>query len=316
MAEAPSVSIIIPAKNEAKNIGGTLKAIFGQDFVDPFEVIVIDSGSADGTVEIAGRFNVVLHQIPPEEFAHGRTRNLGARLASGRNFVFLNADAMPAESGWLRRLLTDLEPDNVAGVYGRQIARDWAHPMEQFFLDYLYGGRRRVQAKLSRPLDMDTILFSTVNCAIKRSVWETYPFDEAVVMTEDQVWSRQVLEAGYTIVYNPDAAVYHSHNYSLRQALKRFFDSGWSSEDSYLPKRTGATAALLMRTVGYALGELVFLLRKGHWRLIPYAGLYEGTKLAGLLLGRWHRRLPQALKRRLSANYYSVFERPVRKSTT
>ena len=303
MNEAIVASIIIPAKNESKNIGPCLEAILGQDFPEPFEVTVIDSGSNDDTTDIVKRFNVRLHQIRPDEFGHGRTRNLGAGMAVGRYLVFINADAMPTANTWLRELIAELQPDDVAGAYGRQIARPWAYPMERFFLEYLYGKQRLVKARTNRPLDALTVFFSTVNCAMKRSIWERYPFSETVVMTEDQVWSRQILEAGYKLVYSPAAAVSHSHNYGLTRSFRRFFDSGWSSEDSFLPQGLGPTLAFSIRCLDYLLREISFLLRNGHWRWIPYAGVYEGSKIGGLLLGRFHWLLPRGLKSRLSANY-------------
>jgi len=303
MSEAIVASIIIPAKNESKNIGVCLESILGQDVSEPFEVIVIDSGSTDGTTGVVKAFDVRLHEIRSDEFGHGRTRNLGARMAAGRYLVFLNADATPAAGTWLRQLLAELEADDVAAVYGRQIPRLSAYPMERFFLEYLYGKQRLVKTKTNEPLDSQGVFFSTVNCAIKRSMWERYSFSETIVMTEDQAWSRQILQAGYNIVYSPEAAVWHSHNYGLIHAFRRFFDSGWSSEDSYLPQGIGPTLAFSMRCLGYLVREITFLLRNGHWRWIPYAGLYEGLKLAGLLLGRSHRLLPQGLKSRLSANY-------------
>lgn len=296
-----AASIIIPAKNESQHLGSCLEKVLGQDYGAPFEVIVIDSGSTDDTVDIVKGFDVRLHQIRPEEFGHGRTRNLGASLAEGQYLVFLAAHAIPVHSGWLGHLIAELEPDDVAGAYGRQVAWQSANPMEQFFLDYLYGEQSRVQTMTNGPLDMYTTLFSNVNCAIKRSIWESYPFSETIVMSEDQVWSRQVLEAGYKIVYSSEAAVYHSHNYSLSSAFRRFFDSGWSSEESYLPRRRGTTATMFGGSLDYFFREIGFLLRSRNWRWIPYAGLYDGSKFAGLVAGRWHRLLPEGWKRRFSS---------------
>ena len=130
----PVASIIIPAKNEASHIRACLDAIFSQDVDAPFEVILIDSGSTDGTPDIVAGYDVRLHQIRPEDFGHGRTRNLGARMSLAPVLVFLNADAAPTHSGWLRGLISELEPPKVAGAYGRQIARDDAYPMERFFI--------------------------------------------------------------------------------------------------------------------------------------------------------------------------------------
>ena len=164
----PTISIVIPAKNEARNIRACLDAISTQAIDEPFETIVIDSGSTDGTQDLVARYDARLHQINPEEFGHGRTRNLGARLARGETLVFLNADAAPVDATWLQGFQVALRHDRVAGVYGRQIARADAYPMERFFLDYWYGPNEREQRMVNGRLDVETIFFSTVNCAIKR----------------------------------------------------------------------------------------------------------------------------------------------------
>lgn len=306
MAAEPIASVIIPAKNEARRIRSCLDAIFSQEFPGPFEVIVIDSGSSDGTVELLSQYDIRLHQIPPEEFGHGRTRNLGALLARGANLVFLNADATPTSRDWLGHLVGELEPDDVAGVYGRQMAGADGYPMEHFFLDYWYGPRRRIQQMEHGRADLDAVFFSTVNCALKRSLWDRFPFSETIVMTEDQYWSRKVIEEGYKLVYAPEAAVWHSHNYTLTKAFRRFFDSGWSSEASYLPHGRGSTLELVRRTLDYPAREAAYLVRRRQWRWLLYAPLYDGVKMAGVLAGRSHRFLPERAKSAMSANYRSI----------
>ena len=306
----PVASIVIPAKNEARNIRRCLDAIFSQDAAFPFEVVLIDSGSTDGTLDIVSEYDVHIHRIKPEDFGHGRTRNLGARIARSPTLVFLNADAAPRDPGWLRGLLHELQPVHVAGVYGRQVARPEAYPMERFFLDYWYGPHRRTQRMTDGRLDVDNVFFSTVNCAMKRSVWEAFPFDETIVMTEDQVWSRQAIEAGYTLIYAPELTVVHSHNYTLKQAFRRFFDAGWSSEASFMPGKRGSTFALARRTLAYPVGEMAYLVRTREFHWIPYAALYETTKLIAVVGGRLHRYLPMRLKKTLSANYRSPGPEP------
>ncbi|MCX6024105.1 MAG: glycosyltransferase family A protein, partial [Chloroflexi bacterium] len=137
-------------------------------------VVAVDSGSTDRTLEIVSRYPVRLLQIPPAEFHHGRTRNLGAQLAQGRFLVYLGGDATPVDERWLRVLLQELEAPDVAGSYGRQLPREWAWPMEQFFLSFLYGPERRVQRADGSVVDVDATLFSNVTSAIKREFWQRW----------------------------------------------------------------------------------------------------------------------------------------------
>src|SRR5262249_32097590 len=144
-------------------------------------------------------------------------------------------------------------------------------------------------------------LFSNVNSAMRRPTWEANRFAEDIIMSEDQEWSRRVLLAGSAIVYEPQAAVHHSHAYSVLDALQRFFDSGVSAERSYAGDGTAGRAALRRAGGAYATGEVSWLWTTGQRRWIPYAAVYEFAKFAGLQLGRRHRLLPRALNRRLSA---------------
>lgn len=303
-AQDCEVSIVILAKNEAMNIGLCLDSIFAQDYEGEFEVLVIDSGSEDGTLEIVRGYPVTLVEIPPEEFRHGGTRNLGASLGQGKYIVYITADAFAKDAYWLRNLTAGLDRPEVAGVYGRQIPKEKAWPMERFMLGYLYSPEKRVQAwEEGEAVDMDLTWFSTVNSAIRRTVWERYPFSETIIMSEDQEWSRRVLLDGYKIWYEPQAAVYHSHNNTLRRAFQRYFDSGMSSEECYLPGAKGSLLAFMVRGLRYFGAEMRYLVERGYLAWIPYATLYEMLKFSGILLGRQHRYLPPAIKRRFS--YYT-----------
>jgi rhamnosyltransferase len=133
-----------------------------------------------------------------------------------------------------------------------------------------------------------------------RRIWEAYPFSEDIVMSEDQEWSRRVLLDGYVVVYEPEAIVHHSHAYTVAGAMRRFFDSGVSAEQSYVAGDR-SKAALWSAAARYAQGEVTWLWSTGQRRWIPYAALYEVAKFAGLQLGRRHRLLPTSLKSRLSA---------------
>ena len=297
------VSILLPVKNNAATLGELLHATEEQDYSGDVETVIVDSGSTDGSLDIARDHGVALHRIPPGEFHHGRTRNLLASLSRGERLVFLSADATPASSAWLSELIRETDAPSVAGAYSRQLPRPGASPIEAYFLGHLYGPVRRVQRHDGRDwLDMEHTLFSNVSSCIKRELWQRFPFDETTIMSEDQIWSRQVLLAGYDLVYSPAAAVYHSHDYSIAGAFKRFFDSGSSSLQSYMPPGPRGLARLAGHGGRYLGGEMAYLHRLDKDWLIPYALIYEAAKFAGLLAGRQRGRLPAALIRRMS--YY------------
>ena len=297
------LSIIIPVKNGGADLERCLTAIDRQEINVPVEVIVIDSGPSDDSVEIARSHGATVLEIPPDSFTHGGSRNLGAGRAAGDLLVFISQDAYPVGSDWLTLLSTPLREDaEVAGAYGRQLPHEDATPPETYFLDFLYGPTaRRQRATSTNQLSMDATLFSNVNACIRRSLWQSFPFSDDIIMSEDQEWSRSVLLDGHDLVYVPEAAVRHSHNYTLATAFRRFFDSGVSSERAYMAKNSESGSVLRARALRYGIGELRWLWSTGQRSWIPYAVIYEGTKMAGLVLGINHRRLPLALKRRFSA---------------
>jgi rhamnosyltransferase len=279
------ISVLVPVKDGGADLVRCLEGIARQQVDDDVEVVVVDSGSTDGSADRARELGARVHEIPAEEFGHGGTRNLAARLATGDVLVFTTQDAVAADERWLATLVAALDGEGVAGAYGRQLPHAGATPPERFFLDFMYGPNARVQ-RLERleELTYEDTLFSNVNSAIPRSLWERYPFDEGVGMSEDQEWSRRVLLAGHTVVYEPRAAVRHSHAYTLAGAFRRFYASGASAARSYV-SGAGSRAALRRALARYASGELRWLWRTGRRRWIPYAIVYELAKLAGLQLG-------------------------------
>jgi rhamnosyltransferase len=303
------ISVLIPVKNGGEDLRRCLDAIAGQRVGDEVEVVVVDSGSTDGSLEVARAGGAQVHEIAPERFNHGATRNLLVRRSRGDLLVFTSQDAHAEGDDWLARLTAPLRAgDDVAGVYGRQIAHEHAKPPERFFLEFLYGPHARTQRAAARDeLSMQTTLFSNANSAIRRSVFERFPFAEDIIMSEDQEWSQRVLLAGHALVYEPRAAVRHSHPYTVGQAFRRFFDSGVSAERAYLAGAKPAQDVLRRQAVRYAREEVAWLVRSGNARWLPFAAVYETAKFAGLQLGARHRSLPHALKVRMSAvpSYWS-----------
>ena len=296
------ISIVIPVKNGGASFRRVLEAIAAQEAGQPVETVVVDSGSSDGSLEAARAHGAKVEEIPASEFGHGRTRNRGAELAGGEVLVFLSQDAVPRDPTWLATLVRGLGDPSVAGVYGRQLADDATPPPERYFLDFLYGPEpRRQEAASAAELSMETALFSNVNSAIRREAWERYRFAEDLIMAEDGDWARRVLLDGHALVYEPEAAVYHSHRYSLASAFRRFFDSGVASERNYLAGEESARV-LRRKALDYALGEVRWLARSGNLRWLPYTLAYEAAKFLGLQVGSRHRLVPERLKPALSAH--------------
>lgn len=194
------VSIVIRAKNEERWIGAVLKAVYEQTVRD-HEVILVDNRSTDRTVEKAKKFGVRVVTI--DDYRPGRALNLGIRASQGEFLVCLSAHCVPRDRHWLEKLLANFDDPRVAGVYGRQEPLAQTSAQDKRDLLIAFGLDRRVQVKDS--------FFHNANSVIRRSVWEELPFDETVTNIEDRVWAQVVLARGYTLVYEPEASVYHHH---------------------------------------------------------------------------------------------------------
>jgi rhamnosyltransferase len=295
------ISILIPVRNGGAELARCLDAIRRQQVGEKFEVLVVDSGSTDDTVAVAEAGGARVHSIPAAEFHHGATRNLAVSLARGEVIVWTTHDAYPVDERWLELLTAAIRGQGsvVGGVYGRQLAHLDASPPERYFLDFLYGPESRVQRASSvEELTMETTLFSNANSAMRRELLERFPFAEDVLIAEDQDWSRRVLLDGWELRYEADAAVRHSHSYTLFTGFRRFFESGVAADRSFLAGGGQARGVLRRKALAYARGELGWLVKNGHARWIPYTIAYEAAKFLGLQLGARHERLPLWLKRR------------------
>jgi len=165
--EKATASVLILAKNEARNISRCLDAVLSQEWPVQFEVILIDSGSSDQTVEIARRYPLQLYRLAAESFHHARTRNLAAELAQGEYLVYVAADALPCSRGWLGALLRNFDDSTVGAVYGRHVPRPDASIERRGVLDTMYSDTRVVKSAACRSeLGYRYYHFSTVNCAI------------------------------------------------------------------------------------------------------------------------------------------------------
>lgn len=304
--EKATVSVLILTKNEARNISQCLDAVFSQEWPGQPEVVLIDSGSSDETVEIAGRYPLQLYRLAAQSFHHARTRNLAAELAQGEYLVYLAADALPCSPGWLGALLRNFEDNSVGAVYGRHVARQDASIERRGVLETMYSETRLVKsAACKAELGYRYYHFSTVNCAIRKTVWNQTPFPKELNVCEDVAIAARILNAGWNIVYEPEAAVYHTHDFSSLRLFRRYFDLGVVYRRLNIWDRANKT--MLLRDGLRSLREKLDISQNHYGISARGAGIcQDAAKYAGLVLGRNERLLPRALKRRLSA--FGLFE--------
>jgi rhamnosyltransferase len=233
MTGPTKVSVVIPTLNAGPEFEELLNKISKQQGDFDYEILVVDSGSTDGTDELARRYGAVVHRISRQEFNHGATRNLGISLARGRYVVLTVADAVPLDERWLSAMVVNLERDQlVAGVYGRQIPHPEASALTRVLVSNLASAslERREQFavnpeqyhKLPPAKRRRLAAFDNVSSCLRRSVWEEMPFEETN-FGEDIRWGKRVTEAGYKIVYEPRSAVFHSHERGSGYDLRRYY---------------------------------------------------------------------------------------------
>jgi rhamnosyltransferase len=231
------VSVIVPIKNGGVILKKVLKKILDQKVNFNFELILVDSGSSDGSYEyikkLKKKYSIInVYQIKSEEFGHGKTRNYATTLASGEFFVFLTQDALPINNLWLQNLINGFHDDEeIGGVFGKHLPYDDALPVEKYtivnhFDIYIGDSWQKVKIEDKEHFNNNMgwyIFFSNNNSCIRKNVFDKIRFSE-VEMSEDQNFAKKMLLKGYAKAYVNDSIVYHSHRYSAKEIFKRFYD--------------------------------------------------------------------------------------------
>ena len=277
------VSIVVLTKNAGEGFRNLLHRLFSQKFSGEYEVIVIDSGSIDRTVTVAQSFPVKMNRIKAEEFHHGKTRNLGAELSNGRILVYITQDAFPLYDDWLQKLVEYLKDPKVAMVVGRQIPWDNTKPPEKFFYKYYFPECKREVFSGVSHYYRDNLFVSNVNSAIKKNIWQDLKFSEKVARGEDKEFAKRVLLAGWGIIYQPEAVVYHAHDFGLWSVFRTSLDVGVAlSQGAGMPRSKNWMAGRLR----YFIQEAWYIASGDEWwKWLPYSMAYEASKLLGIAAG-------------------------------
>lgn len=315
------VSVAIPVRNGGPALAGVLSALARQTV--EHELLICDSGSADGSVELAERHGARILRIEPTSFSHGGTRNLLMEEASGSHVALLTQDSEPAEEHWLERMLSGFElADDIGIVYGPYRPRPQAPlevrvELERWFASLSPDGGPRIDrlAASERSLPARALLgargfFTDANACISRRAWGDAPFRQ-VAYAEDHVLAIDMLRAGWAKAYVPQAAVLHSHEYGAADQLRRCFDE-WRGLLEVYGWREPADPRYLVRRLRGELGALRRELdcdgSSACRTTLMRATRHHVLRLAGAQLGSHADLLPASARRTLSLERRESFE--------
>lgn len=291
------VSILIPTYNAGPSFATLLDNLMRQQ-LRLFEVVVVDSSSTDNTVSIARSYGIRTQVISKREFDHGGTRTYLGTLAKGDILVYLTQDALPFDEIAIPRLVSKLLGDERMGAaYGRQIPHRDATPFAQHLRAFNYPAVSHTRTIQDRDrFGMKTFFCSNSFSAYRRKALESVGwFKAGLLMGEDMQACARMLIGGYQIAYVADAVVYHSHNYSIQQEFKRYFDLGaFLDREQWILERYGKANSEGLR---FVRSELLFLMHNGFTLWIPVSLLRSAAKWLGYHLGHLHTHLPRSVVR-------------------
>ncbi len=277
------VLIVLRCFNDVRVVGETLDAVFAQEGPS-FRVVAIDSGSSDGSVGVLKRYPLELVEIPLGSYVPGKVLNLGMRRGDEPLAAFVNSDCTPQHREWLARLVGPFPTDpKIAAVYGRQVTRPDAHPLVVKDYERAFGDGR-VAATWRH-------FFSMASSAIRRSVWEARPFDEAIRYSEDVYWSWQRRQEGWRIAYAADSVAMHSHNYTVAEMRKRFAGEGKADAAIYGEALVDPSLlrGLLLPCAAEIARDVLWTARRGEFRAMLQAPVHRAVQKSsyrrGLLEG-------------------------------
>jgi rhamnosyltransferase len=295
------VSVVIPTYNAARYLDAQLRALRAQTVKD-CDIFIIDSSSSDKTLDIAKQYSVQTLTIPKEVFDHGGTRTLAGKTRSlGDVLVYLTQDALPCDDRAIETLIQPLLAEQKCGaVFGRQIPYQDATPFAQHLRLFNYPTQSYTRTYADRAtLGIRAAFCSNSFAAYRREALEDVGwFAENLLLAEDMHVCARMLIKGYKLRYVAEAVVYHSHNYTVAQEFKRYFDLGvffekqrWLLDEFGRPEGEG---------LKFVRSELSYLRSHGLLHLLPISLMRSAAKLMGYRLGHYYTHLPRAVLKRVS----------------
>lgn len=297
----PALSIIIPTLNGADGIARIMKSLQAQT-CRPDEILVIDSSSSDATLQIAHSFGARTIGIERDAFDHGGTRSMAAEMARGDILVFMTQDAIPVDSNALANLVSPFADQKVAAVYGRQMPNPDADCFAVHLRQFNYPDHSSIHSWEDRhQLGFRAAFISNSFAAYRKTVLASIGFfRKRMLFGEDTFTVAKLLCKGYCVAYAADALVYHSHNHTLLQDFRRYFDIGVvHAQNRDVLESFGSIRGEGKR---YVRSELSFLIRRRKYLRLPESLLRNGLKLLAYTLGKRYKHLPRPVAANCSMN--------------
>ena len=300
------IDIIIPAYKPDDKFRKLIEMLEKQT-VSVNKIIVINTEEkymdafCAGTRFLSEHKKLSVHHISQREFDHGKSRNMGAKRSDADIFVFMTQDAVPANEYLLEKLVAPLKDESVACSYARQLPDAGSTMTEKLTREFNYPANGRVKSKEDlQELGIKTYFCSNVCCAYNAKIFrELQGFINHTIFNEDMIYARNVIDNGGKIVYAASARVYHSHNYSAVEQLRRNFDLGVSHAE-YPKVFSGiATESEGMRLVKKSCKYLCQI--RKPWLIVKLVW-QSGFKYLGYFLGKRYGKLPGKLVKKLSMN--------------
>ena len=291
------IAIIIPTLNAGPQFPLLLREIAGQQ-VTWTRKIIIDSGSQDDTLALARAYQYEIVQVKPDEFNHGRTRQLGIEYVqdSVDLAVFVTQDIRFLAAGAAARLIEVFQENQVGAAYGRQLPHQGASLLAAQTRWFNYPAQSRVKSWEDRLwLGIKTPFLSDSFAAYRLSALQAVGGFPRVIASEDMYVGAKLLQAGYKIAYAAEAVVAHSHEYTLRQEFKRYFDTGvFQAREPWIRKTFGTAEGEGIKLIR---SQITCLYRNRQPLAIPSIFLRNAVRLLAYRLGIWEQYLPLELKR-------------------
>lgn len=283
----PKITLILCVRNAGPSLPRLLNSVLKQKSLPGYELIVTDSQSTDGSPQIIKSEklkvkNLRFIKVRPENFGHGKTRNQLIKTARGEIIVFISQDIGIKSDLWLFNLLKPFDDKKIAGVFARQTPYGNTNPYERFFYAQAYPDKPRIISnKNGVKFSTTSIFFSMVCGAARKNLLLKYPFPVDKDTAIDQWWAKDVLNEGYKIIYTTESAVYHSHNYSFSELLKRNYQSAKSLRG--FPKESILKSIISL--LSYYKKETVYVYKNGKIKDLIWMILYEKARMLGFMVG-------------------------------